>query len=68
MLDPGAYRGVVLTSLAGKTSERVLLKRMLRWLKAKGALPSLQAVLAGSATSHLALINEILALQLGRWA
>ena len=56
------------TCLAPCLFERVLLKRLLRWLKAKGALPSLQAVLAGSATSHLALINEILALQLGRWA
>jgi hypothetical protein len=66
VLDPGAYRGVVLTSLVGKTFERVLLQRMLRWLRAKDALPSLQAVPAGSTTSHLALLNEILALRAAR--
>ena len=59
----GGYKGVVLTSPVGETFERVLLQRMLRWLRVKGALPSLQAVPSGSATSHLALFNEILALR-----
>ena len=68
VLDPGAYHGVVLTSLVGKAFGRVRLKRLLRWLGAKSALPSLQTVPAGSTTSHLALINEILALQHGRRA
>ena len=34
VLDPGAYRGVVLKSIVGQTFERVLLKRLLRWLRA----------------------------------
>ena len=62
VLDPGGYRGVVLTSLVGKMFERVLLQRMLRWLRAKGTLPSLQAVPAGSAPPYLVLLIEILAL------
>ena len=66
MLGPGAYRGVVLTLLVGKTFEHVLLQRMLRWLRAKGALPSRQAVSSGSATSHLVLHNETLALRTAR--
>ena len=66
MLNTGAYRGVVLTSLVGKTSERVLLQRMFRWLRAKDALPSLQAVPAGSATSNLALLNEIMVMRAAR--
>ena len=66
VLDPRAYRGTVFTSLVGKTFERALLQRMLRWLRAKDPLPSLQAVPAGSTTSHLALLNEILALRAAR--
>ena len=61
-LDPEAYWGVVLTSLEVKTLKHVLLKRVLRKLRAKGALPSLQVVPSGPTTSHLALLDEILAL------
>ena len=45
MLDPGAYRGAVMTSLVGKTFERVLLQRM-RMLRLPGAKPWRVAVAA----------------------
>ena len=41
VLDPGGCRGVVLPSLVGETSERVLLQRMFRCLRAKDALSPL---------------------------
>ena len=66
MLDPANYRGIVLTSIVGKLFERVLLARLRRWVKAVGALPSLQAVPDGTTTDHLATLTELLALRKAR--
>jgi len=44
----------------------VLLARLVRWARAAGAVPSLQAVPDGTVVDHLATLNEVLAERQGR--
>ena len=44
----------------------MLLARLIRWARAVGAVPSLQAVPDGTVVDHLATLNEVLAERQGR--
>ena len=54
-LDWLSFRGIVLTSVVGKTFERVMLARLSRWARCVGAIPDLQA----GSNAPLGVLNQV---------
>ena len=67
-LDPSMFRGITLTSCIGKTFERVLYSRLLRWSRCVGAVPLVQSVSQahGGVLEQIGLLSDIIASRTAR--
>jgi exonuclease III len=64
-LDPSNFRGITLTSCIGKTFERVLHRRLVRWSRFIGAIPLVQSVsqAKGGVLEQIGTLADIIALR-----
>ena len=68
MIDPQQFRGIVLTSLLGKTMERCMLIRLQRWLRFKRLIPLHQSATQRkvSVVTHLSKLHSAAAFRYGQ--